>query len=249
MIGSARARSTQARKLRADHILDVASDLLLRWGYARLTIDDIARHAGVGKGTVYLHWNTREDLFYSVIMRQQLAAVEEQLAALRRDVTEVQVHRLVRWKYTTVMRRPILRAILRADPEILGRLVQFAKGSELVKLLGTVSTDYYRALIDHGLMRDDLSMTDLLFEMGAMTMGFFTADTFMSVFGADPALERKADLLEDAIRRSFALPPTDEALRAVAPMVVELFERSREMCVEYLKQSYAPPVLPTGEQP
>jgi AcrR family transcriptional regulator len=247
MIGSARARSTEARKLRADHILDVASDLLLRWGYARVTIDDISRHAGVGKGTVYLHWATREDLFYSVVMREQLSAVEEQLAALRRDVTEVQVHRLVRWKYFTVMRRPILRAILQADPEILGHLVEFAKGSDLVRLLGTVSTDYFQALIDHGLLRDDLSMPDLLFEMGAMTMGFFTAGTYMAVFGADPDLERKADLLEDAIRRSFALPPNEEALRAVAPMVIELFEKSREMCIEYLKQSYDAPAPRTGE--
>lgn len=247
MIASVRARNEQSRKLRAEHIMDVAADLLLRWGYGRVTIDDVARHAGVGKGTVYLHWNTREDLFYSVIMKEQLAAVEEQLAALRRDVSEVQVHRLVRWKYTTVMRRPILRALLSADPEILGRLVQFAKGSELVKLMGMVSTDYFQALIEHGLMRADLSLADALFEMGAMTMGFFTADTFLSVFGADPDLDRKADLLEDAIRRGFALQPEEQALQAVAPMVIELFEKSREMCTEYLKHSYSAPLVRTGD--
>ena len=42
---------------------DAATALILRWGYNKTTIDDIARQAGVGKGTVYLHWNTREELF------------------------------------------------------------------------------------------------------------------------------------------------------------------------------------------
>lgn len=248
MIGTARARSVEERKLRADHIMDVASELLLRWGYARVTMDDIARQAGVGKGTVYLHWATREELFYSVIMRVQLDAVEEQLAALRRDVKEVQVHRLVRWKYTTVMSRPILRAIMRSDPEILGHLTRFAKGSEVIRRIATVSTDYFQALIDHGLMRADLSLSDLLFEMGAMAMGFFTAESYLAAFGADPDLERKADLLEDAVRRGFALPPSEEALKAVSPMVIELFEKSRELCIEYLQKSYAAPSTKTGDE-
>ncbi|HET6451653.1 MAG TPA: helix-turn-helix domain-containing protein, partial [Spirochaetia bacterium] len=43
-----RARSEQDRKLRAEHILDAAADLLLRVGYSRVTIDDISRQAGVG---------------------------------------------------------------------------------------------------------------------------------------------------------------------------------------------------------
>ncbi|MGW2198666.1 helix-turn-helix domain-containing protein, partial [Streptosporangium sp. NPDC001682] len=40
---------------RADRILDAAAELLVRLGYRKVTIDDIARLAGIGKGTVYLH--------------------------------------------------------------------------------------------------------------------------------------------------------------------------------------------------
>ena len=41
---------------RAGRILDAAAELLLRWGYKRVSIEEIARHAGIGKGTVYLHF-------------------------------------------------------------------------------------------------------------------------------------------------------------------------------------------------
>lgn len=51
------------RQLRAERILDTTAELLCQHGYKRVTIDDVARRAGVGKGTVYLHWKTREALF------------------------------------------------------------------------------------------------------------------------------------------------------------------------------------------
>ena len=44
-------------------------------------MEDVAKQAGIGKGTLYLHWKTREELFYAVVMREQLGAVDEQVAA------------------------------------------------------------------------------------------------------------------------------------------------------------------------
>src|SRR5437763_1237801 len=38
----------------AGRILDAADRLLARYGYQKMTVDDLAREAGIGKGTVYL---------------------------------------------------------------------------------------------------------------------------------------------------------------------------------------------------
>ena len=51
-----RQSASDERKLREERLLDVATTLLVRWGYRKTTIDDVAREAGVGKGTIYLHW-------------------------------------------------------------------------------------------------------------------------------------------------------------------------------------------------
>jgi len=48
--------SGQPRELR---ILDATADLVLRWGTKRVTIEEVAKRAGVGKGTVYLHFESR----------------------------------------------------------------------------------------------------------------------------------------------------------------------------------------------
>ncbi|GAC1395003.1 MAG: hypothetical protein NVSMB65_13760 [Chloroflexota bacterium] len=48
-------RETDERQRREERILDAAATLLVRWGYRKTTLDDVAREAGVGKGTIYLH--------------------------------------------------------------------------------------------------------------------------------------------------------------------------------------------------
>ena len=53
-------RERSKRQVRAERILDAAATLVERWGYHKTTIDDIAKQAGVAKGTIYLHWKTRD---------------------------------------------------------------------------------------------------------------------------------------------------------------------------------------------
>ncbi|WP_083678538.1 TetR/AcrR family transcriptional regulator [Nocardiopsis sp. CNR-923] len=74
---------TANRAARAERILDAAGDLLVSWGYPRITIEDVARRAGVGKGTVYLHFPTKEVLFLAVLLRAQTAMTERTLEVLR----------------------------------------------------------------------------------------------------------------------------------------------------------------------
>ena len=52
-----------------DLILDAADRLLARYGYRKMTIDDLAREVGIGKGTVYLHFKSKEDVALSRIDR------------------------------------------------------------------------------------------------------------------------------------------------------------------------------------
>ncbi|WP_163569887.1 helix-turn-helix domain-containing protein [Fodinicola feengrottensis] len=59
------------RGVRAERVLDAAAELIVRWGYDKTTIEDIARaRRGRAKGTIYLHWKTREDLFIALLRRE-----------------------------------------------------------------------------------------------------------------------------------------------------------------------------------
>jgi AcrR family transcriptional regulator len=55
-------RAVAVREDIRDLILDAADRLLSRYGYKKMTIDDLAREVGVGKGTIYLHFASKEEV-------------------------------------------------------------------------------------------------------------------------------------------------------------------------------------------
>ena len=52
-----------------DLILDAVDVLLAKFGYKKMTMDDVARQVGIGKGTIYLHFPGKEELILSHIDR------------------------------------------------------------------------------------------------------------------------------------------------------------------------------------
>ena len=52
-----------------DAILDATDRLMALFGYRKMTVDDIAAEAGIGKGTIYLHFSSKEEVVLSHIDR------------------------------------------------------------------------------------------------------------------------------------------------------------------------------------
>lgn len=52
-----------------DAILDATDKLLARYGYKKMTIDDLAAEVGIGKGSIYLHFKSKEEIALSHIDR------------------------------------------------------------------------------------------------------------------------------------------------------------------------------------
>lgn len=52
-----------------DTILDAAERLIARFGYKKMTMDDLAREAGIGKGTTYLQFPSKAEVVLGTIDR------------------------------------------------------------------------------------------------------------------------------------------------------------------------------------
>jgi AcrR family transcriptional regulator len=180
------------REDRAERILDVAADLLVRHGYRRVTIDDVARGADIGKGTVYLHWRTREELFSAVVEREVRAAVGGLLRALERDHRVALPHRLAPAYFLSIMDRPLLRGFLLADADLLGKLARSDTAREDQHQL--MSARYFELLAEQGLLPADLTPEAAAYAFLATFEGFLRADRGDA--GA-------ADLLAGTIQRAF----------------------------------------------
>jgi AcrR family transcriptional regulator len=68
-------RATAAREDVPDLILDAADRLLARYGYKRMTMDDIAQEVGIGKGTIYLHFGSKEEIALARLRRMLVERV------------------------------------------------------------------------------------------------------------------------------------------------------------------------------
>jgi AcrR family transcriptional regulator len=208
---------------RGERILDSAAELVLRWGYKRVTIEEVAKHAGIGKGTVYLHFRSRTWLFMCVLMRESLGLVDELAAAVRRDPASVLIAEQVRMTYLEVQRRPLLRALLARDDETLGQLARDATGDPLREWNREFADDMLRLLREHGLLRTDLDVDTQRYVVDAVQTGFYLQQ---------PALEspeETAAALRHTVHAAVEppAPPDQVALSAVAPAVVERYRQFR----------------------
>ena len=52
-----------------DAILDATDRLLARYGYRKMTVEDISVEVGIGKGTIYLHFTSKEEIVLSHVDR------------------------------------------------------------------------------------------------------------------------------------------------------------------------------------
>src|SRR5262245_19879902 len=78
-------RTTLAPADVRDAILDAAERLLARYGYRKMTMDDLAREAGIGKGTTYLHFPSKQEVVLCSIDRIVDRLLEQLRAIVRRD--------------------------------------------------------------------------------------------------------------------------------------------------------------------
>lgn len=224
------------RQARGRRILDAAAGLILRWGYNKTTIDDIARQAGVAKGTIYLHWQTREDLFAALIQRENgewLGDFERRVAA---DPAGSTLRGVFEHSALALMKRPLLKALILRDVEVIGKLAHQAHGSAAAgeKLAGF--TTYLEFLREHGQVRTDLSLHQQLYMLTAVFLGFFLVAPLMpdELTLADEELpELMAETVHRALETDSATPAADS--QAAEPALKEHLKRYRTVVREKLR--------------
>src|ERR1700741_3101509 len=64
-----RSLKEKQRREGEELILKEAEEMLMEKGYYETSIDEIAARVGIAKGTVYLHFPSKEDLVVAILMR------------------------------------------------------------------------------------------------------------------------------------------------------------------------------------
>jgi AcrR family transcriptional regulator len=153
---------TTARKPRADaqrnreRILEVAKEAFTRSG-ASTSLDDIAKQAGVGPGTLYRHFPTREELLEAVyrIEVEKLAAAERKFAEAMPPIEALRAWMLLFVDYiaTKQIIAPALNTLVGGPSKVFE--ASYAQIWEAIRAL-------VKRAIKSGDVRKDLDPIDLL---------------------------------------------------------------------------------------
>lgn len=196
---SQRQPEPDERALREERILDAAATLLVRWGYRKTTIDDVAREAGVGKGTIYLHWKDKSELFRAAIWRASQQTTEDVMRRIAADPDGGLFHRLWTHGMLAVLSNPLLAALMQGKPDIFQGLMETLDPELLSQLVGNADA-HVAQLQRAGLIRADLPVPVMTFLMGALKIGIINMPDTMSQEHM-PSMEQLAEALSDLMRR------------------------------------------------
>lgn len=227
------AASPQADHERAERILAAARELLLAWGYKRVTVDEIARRARIGKGTVYLHWKTKQALFAELLRRELHKGLGTVAAGIEQDPSAALPGRLVREVFLRQISDPVTRAIHAGDSEVLGALAVTPNGLPVIQELGfhTLLARLVEVWRAHGLVAVTSPAADQIHTIDAVLTGFITGG--IAVPGEDLRPDHRADLLGHTIKAALesSARPDEAALRAAAQDVLLALTAARDALV------------------
>jgi len=206
------------RALRRVRILEAAGTLLARYGYLKTTVEDVAREAGVGKGTIYLHWKDKTSLFRAAIWHASRQATEDMMARLAADPEGGQFYRLWTHGMVAVYSNPLLSEVMSGRTDILRGLVDSLDPRTVSELFGNSESQIAR-LQAAGMIRRDLGPGLVTFMITSLKLGIIEAARFAPAVQS-PRPDELAETLSELMRRWLEpeRPPDDaeEGKRIIA---------------------------------
>ncbi|RMA81182.1 TetR/AcrR family transcriptional regulator [Umboniibacter marinipuniceus] len=76
-------KKVQLFRAREQAILDAALELLLKYGEDRVTVESIAEHINIGKGTIYKHFRSKSEIYIQLLLDYERQLTESLQEALK----------------------------------------------------------------------------------------------------------------------------------------------------------------------
>ncbi len=183
-----------------ESILVEAARAFARFGFKKASIDEIARRAGVAKGTIYLACESKNDLFYQVLNREVRAwiAAAAQAIDLRVPADRL-LERTSDAAIAYLLDRPLLRLLLFGEAHAL--MPEWGRELDALRALARVNVEEILSLgIRQGLFRDTLDVPSVAQILLDLQLAYFVLhDWGEGDGGSGEAFERRKTAAFDLV--------------------------------------------------
>lgn len=165
-------------------VITAAQKSFERYGYKRTVIDDVVREAGIAKGTFYLYFKSKEDLFLEVVMAIRQEIMEEYWEAISNKQTAAEkIAETLRFSLVALKKHPLFAKVTSRDEEFriaLSAIDDPELADETEKALKLFRV-LFEAGIAEGSLRSDLNLDLIPAVFGMLKLMHFFEDIAESV--------------------------------------------------------------------
>ena len=188
-------------------ILDVTAELLLRHGYNKVTMSDVADAVGLNRRLVYLLFPSKDALMEALLLREVNTYVELWNRYLESDPLGGTVASVYRGLLAALKQLPLMAAMYTRDAQTFGKYLS-RPGSFFASWPPDPgpTREYLRAMQEIGVVRQDINTRAMAFILDALT------PSILAALSSHPRASR------------------DDSSRADQPSFDELVETVAELC-------------------
>ncbi len=197
---------------RRNRILDAAAELFERFGYDKTTVSDIADGAGVSKGAIYLHFESKEELFEALLVQEIKSYVDRLVELVEADPEGGTLATIYRHLLEAQRESPLLEAIYRRDPKVMGSYL-YTEGNIVEQTRGSLG--FFELMYEAGLIRQELDPKVVTHFMELLRYGILMIGTLQDP-ETFPPLEEVLGLVQEVVDKSFAPEGGGDGARGVA---------------------------------
>jgi AcrR family transcriptional regulator len=210
-------------EVREQRILDAAANLIAHYGYDKTTVSDIANEAHISKGAIYLHFQSKEELFEALLLREMSRYSEKWLELIEADPKGGTMAGVFKNTLYAMSSSPLIAGFFKQDRRMMGNYIR--KEGNLFQRIGRNNgrAEFLRMMQEAGAVRQDIDPKIIAHIMNMFSVALVSMDEVMPAEDIPPVediIEAIADLMDRALT-----PPdggNNEAGKAVIRQIMEI---------------------------
>lgn len=221
---SERPKSSKPNPEREQRILNAAAQLIVQYGFDKTTVSEIAEGAGISKGAVYLHFESKDTLFDALIKRELWLYSDAYLKRLDADPDGGTMAGIYKNTLYTMQDSPLMQALFRQDRHVLGA---YARRNQVTNQARSMSNAQFIVWMQQvGAVRPDIAPHIVAYIMNMLSYALISMDDVLPAEQIPPieeVIEGIALVMGSALTPLNA-PPSDE----VKAMIRQAINAARE---------------------
>jgi TetR/AcrR family acrAB operon transcriptional repressor len=214
------SKSSRPNSEREQRILNAAEQLIVQYGYDKTTVSDIAEGAGISKGAVYLHFESKETLFDALIKREFWRFSDAYMKRLEADPDGGTIAGIYKNILYTMQDSALMQALFRQDRRVLGAYTR--RHQSVIQFRSMSSAQFMIWMQQVGAVRTDIAPKVAAYIMNMLSYALVSMDDVLPAEDIPPiedVIEGIGLVLGTALTPPHA--PSSDAVKALIRQSVE----------------------------